>query len=336
MKKSLYINFACRVVMMLLLSLTIYTNANCQAIKVGDKLEGLSNGTWYAGEIKEVNAGKYKIHWNGYSDSWDEWLTTDKLRVPGQRANANQQNDTQQTGSNNTGKFKTGDRVEADKAGINSYEKGTVMPYLQSDPRNGDYYRVRLDVQARGGMYLEGLWIRASQMRMSNASPYQPEKTAVAVGKATVDANNTLSADRPILSCPVAQSAVSTSAKPNLELFKKLLRCSKGEKAASTGLDGAVTVDVTAMQLGTPRKWQYLRDIGGGPGVTIYPVKATFTYKTFYRTSTQVSENWIRIINFYVNNFGEWASGSEESIKMGDTKISRIKALFGFFARKIF
>ena len=303
MKKAVLLNFASRMVMILLLTLTIHTNANCQSLKIGDKLEGLSNGTWYAGEIKEINGGKYKIHWAAYSDSWDEWLTPDKLRV-----------------TNSTGKFKTGDRVEADKAGINSFEKGTVMPYLKNDPRNGDYYRVRLDAQARGGMYLEGLWIRSSQMRMSNAAPYQPEKTAVAVGKVTTDDNNTLSADRPILTCPIAQTRVSPSAKPNAELFKKLLRCSKGEKPASTGYDGAVTVDVTAMQLGTPRKWQYLRDIGGGPGVTIYPAKATFTYKTFYRSSTQVSENWIRIINFYVNNFGEWTIGSEESVKMGDTK----------------
>ena len=105
-----------------------------------------------------------------------------------------------------------------------------------------------------------------------------------------------------------------------MDLFKKIIRCNKGEKPARKGLDGAVTVDVTAIQLGTPRKWQYQRDIGGKPGITIYPVKATFTYKTFYRSSTQVSENWISIINFHVNEFGEWTSGSEESIKMGETK----------------
>ncbi len=44
-----------------------------------------------------------------------------------------------------------------------------------------------------------------------------------------------------------------------------------------------------------------------------------FVVQTFYRTSTQISQNWIGIINFYVNAFGEWETGSEESIKMGDT-----------------
>ena len=146
------------------------------------------------------------------------------------------------------------------------------------------------------------------------------EKTVVTVGKATVDADNTLSADRPILNCPVQQNPVKKGAQPNLELFKKIIRCNKGEKPAAKGFDGAVTIEVTALQVGTPRKWQYARDIGGGPNVIIYPVKTTFTYKTFYRSSTQVSENWIRIINFHVNEFGEWTTGSEESIKMGELK----------------
>ena len=53
---------------------------------------------------------------------------------------------------------------------------------------------------------------------------------------------------------------------------------------------------------------------------TFKTVKATFTYKTFYRTRTEVSENWIRILNFYVDAFGEWTIGSEEGIKSGTTK----------------
>ena len=70
---------------------------------------------------------------------------------------------------------------------------------------------------------------------------------------------------------------------------------------------------------GGTRPWQYGRDIGGKPGTIIHPFKTTFHYKTFYRSSTQVSQNWISVINFFVNAFGEWETGSEESIKMGDT-----------------
>jgi hypothetical protein len=137
----------------------------------------------------------------------------------------------------------------------------------------------------------------------------------------TVDKDNTLSADRPIQTCPIVQPTVKNGAKPNPELLKKIIRCNKGELAASKGYDGAVTVDVTSVQIGTPRKWSYSRDSGNGNAATIvYPVKAVYTVKTFYRSRTLIYENWIRVINFYVNAFGEWASGSEEGIKVGTIK----------------
>ncbi len=43
-------------------------------------------GTWYAGHVLEVGAGEtagqYKIHYDGWADSWDTWVTPDKLRLP--------------------------------------------------------------------------------------------------------------------------------------------------------------------------------------------------------------------------------------------------------------
>ncbi|HEX8386569.1 MAG TPA: Tudor-knot domain-containing protein [Rubricoccaceae bacterium] len=43
-------------------------------------------GTWYAGHVVEVGAGatagQYKIHYDGWADSWDEWVTPEKLRLP--------------------------------------------------------------------------------------------------------------------------------------------------------------------------------------------------------------------------------------------------------------
>jgi phage-related tail fiber protein len=103
-------------------------------------------------------------------------------------------------------------------------------------------------------------------------------------------------------------------------MIKKITRCDKGEKPASKGMDGAVTVDVTALQIAAPRQWIYSRDIGGKPGTIIYPVRVTYTVKTFYRNRTQVEENWVRTINFYVNEFGEWQSGSEEPVKSPQSK----------------
>jgi len=299
-------------IFLLFTAITFITSAIAQTL--GSKVSlTAADGKNYTGVIMQTDGGKYKVKYDGVE--FEAWLTSNQFKVVDAALAI-------PTNAQNKGnlKFKVGDRVEVDKAAIDSWEKGTVMPFLKNDWKDGTIFRIRLDSYARNGMYLDGIEIPPQRIRLINAAPYMQEKTVVSVGKATVDAEGTLSADRPFLQCPVAQTPVINGAKPNLELFKKIIRCNKGEKAASKGLDGAITVDVTTLQIGTPRKWQYTRDIGGGPSVIIYPVKATFTYKTFYRTRTEVSENWIRIINFHVNEFGEWTTGSEESIKMGETK----------------
>ena len=134
-----------------------------------------------------------------------------------------------------------------------------------------------------------------------------------------VDKDNTMLADRPTIGCPIQQRVVKNGAKPDPELCKKIIRCLKDEAPAQKGYDGATTVDVTSIQIGTPRKWDILRDSGNGveASTIIYPVKAVYTVKQFYRTTIYVSANWVRIINFYVNAFGEWATGSEEPVKIG-------------------
>jgi len=124
------------------------------------------------------------------------------------------------------------------------------------------------------------------------------------------------SAQQTILKCPIAQKPARNGDKPDTELLKKLVRCRKGEKPAEPGFDGAVTVEVTALAVGAPRNWDRLRDMGSGDrGTKVYPVKVTYTERTDYKTRTVVAEDWIRVLNFYVNAFGEWQSGSEEPIK---------------------
>jgi len=131
-----------------------------------------------------------------------------------------------------------------------------------------------------------------------------------------VNADGSVSADRPILACPVPQKQVAKSARPDPELFKKIIRCHKGEQAVVSHAEGPVTIDVTALQVGSPRKWSYREDRGSGDESTmVYPVRATYTERTFYRTRTQYGEDWIRILNFYVDGFGEWRIGSEEPVK---------------------
>lgn len=219
-------------------------------------------------------------------------------------------------------KFKPGDRVECDAAGIDSWLKGTVLPFLPKDEpakakdKSGKYFyihRVRLDREA--SLRPEGGMCFTDRTRLLTGAAAVPPPVDTSVGKVSVDQDNTLSADRPTLDCPVAQPGATNGSRPDPELLKKIVRCDKGETPASKGSDGAVTVDVTALQIAAPRPWVYANDTGGGPGTTIYPVRVTYTVKTFYRTRTVVAENWVRTINFYVNAFGEWQSGSEEPVR---------------------
>ena len=219
-------------------------------------------------------------------------------------------------------KFQPGDRVECDSAGIDSWLKGTVLPFQAKDEpamakdKSGKYFyihRVRLDREA--SLRPEGGMCFTDRTRLLTGAAATPPPVDTSVGKVTVDKDNTLSADRPVLNCPVAQPKATNGSRPDPELLKKIVRCDKGEAAASKGSEGAVTVDVTALQIAAPRAWVNANDTGGGPGTTIYPVRVTYTVKTFYRTRTVVAENWVRTINFYVNDFGEWQSGSEEPIR---------------------
>lgn len=40
-------------------------------------------GDWYPGRITVVEAGRYRIRYDGWGESWDEWVTTARLRRPG-------------------------------------------------------------------------------------------------------------------------------------------------------------------------------------------------------------------------------------------------------------
>jgi hypothetical protein len=141
----------------------------------------------------------------------------------------------------------------------------------------------------------------------------------VVVGLAPV--GSAIGADADFLACPVAQPSVKNGAKPDAELFKKIIRCKKGEKAVKPGDEGAVKVDVTALQIGASRPWSYRQDSGNGTaGTLVYPVKATYSVSTLYRKATEVEDNWVRILNFSVNAFGEWEIGSQEPVKSPETK----------------
>jgi len=321
-----------------------------QTYKAGDRVEcdPTSNNSWLKGTVVDylekdnpIFQGEYylvRVVIEKWKDSYPEGVLcqTKQVRIlKGEivkqptRQTSNEPNAETETTENKFGaKFQPGDRVECDTMNIGTWFKGTVLPFLEKDnpdlakDKTGKYFyihRVRLDNEAStrpaGGMCF------TDRTRLLTGAAAAPPPGDNSVGKVTVDENNTLSADRAIIECPVEQAKVKNGTRPNVELLKKIVRCDKGELPAQKGLDGAVTVDVTAIELGAPRRWNPLEDSGDGKiNSTVYPVKATYTVKTFYRSRTVVNENWVRIINFYVNSFGEWQSGSELPVKSPQTK----------------
>lgn len=224
------------------------------------------------------------------------------------------------------GKYKAGDRVECNTVGSSEpkyekyFEKGTVLPFRDNDQPDGSWYRVKADSN-KVEYYCKIEHIRP--IALANASQPNKVETIGAADKRSTMGNETL-VKGDFVECPVKQKQVKNGARPDGELFKKIILCKKGEKAVEEGDEGAVRVEISAIQIGASRPWRYSQDLGNGKaGTIVYPVKATYTVKTFYRTATEVEEGWVRILNFYVNAFGEWQIGSEENVK--SPKVNRIQ-----------
>lgn len=50
------------------------------SFKPGDAVEVKWKGTWYAASVLKAANGKYKIHYDQYDNSWDEWVGNDRIR----------------------------------------------------------------------------------------------------------------------------------------------------------------------------------------------------------------------------------------------------------------
>ncbi len=219
--------------------------------------------------------------------------------------------------------LKVGDRVEALPSGT-KWVKGTIVNiHLNYGEVNAIEVRVDDEKDYTGAQ-------RVYTTHVNNVRPLtettaekqtQAAKQAIAdknVLKLRVDENNTVLADREILDCPVEQKPVKKGTRPNSLLLGKLIRC-LWEKPARSGMDGAVTMDLTPLQIGAPRAWNPRRDLGGSAGTIVYPVKTTYTQKTFYRERIEVRE-YTGVFNCSINPFGEWACGMAENKQKGETK----------------
>lgn len=55
---------------------------------VGDKAQVSWKGKWYSATVVRVDGGQTRcfIHYDGYDDSWNEWVGADRIRVQGRAA----------------------------------------------------------------------------------------------------------------------------------------------------------------------------------------------------------------------------------------------------------
>lgn len=65
-----------------LITLLVLFSLQVAAQKVNEKVQVDYNGSWHDATILKVNAaeGQYYITYDGWSDSWDEWVTKDRLK----------------------------------------------------------------------------------------------------------------------------------------------------------------------------------------------------------------------------------------------------------------
>lgn len=49
--------------------------------EVGDAVEVNWKGSWYPAHVISVRRNRWKVHYDGYSDSWDEWVTARRIRA---------------------------------------------------------------------------------------------------------------------------------------------------------------------------------------------------------------------------------------------------------------
>jgi len=214
--------------------------------------------------------------------------------------------------------YKVGDRVEAKP--ISSWKKATIVAIDMS--ASAAVVRMDDEKDYTGAP-------REYTTHINNLRPLQEteaeKQTQIAkqaadktIVKLRVDENNTVQADREILDCPVEQKPVKKGTRPNSLLLGKLIRC-LWEKPARSGMDGAVTMDLTPLQIGAPRAWNPRRDLGGSAGTIVYPVKTIYTQKTFYRERIVVDE-YTGVFNCSIDAFGEWKCGMAENKRKGETK----------------
>ncbi|MBX3162847.1 MAG: hypothetical protein KF900_00040 [Bacteroidetes bacterium] len=120
-------------VILILFAVTITAVANAQ--QVNEKVQVEHNGSWYDAKILEVKNDRYYIKYEGWSDSWNEWVTQERLR-----------NFKPEAPESALTKFKVGDRVEVEYGMIP--EPATVIEVGENK------YHIKYDKKAFGDKWV--------------------------------------------------------------------------------------------------------------------------------------------------------------------------------------
>jgi len=48
--------------------------------RLGDAVQVLWKGRWYAATVIQIGQNKVKIHYDGYGNNWDEWVGSNRIR----------------------------------------------------------------------------------------------------------------------------------------------------------------------------------------------------------------------------------------------------------------
>ena len=115
------------------------------------------SGMWYKGVIREVANGSFKVHYDGWSDTYDEWVGAGRLRKTkdsGQTGEKKQPAEKEKTDSSkDSSTFEKGQKVQINWSG--TWYKGSILEV------SNEKYKVRYDDW--GSTYDE--WVGPERLR---------------------------------------------------------------------------------------------------------------------------------------------------------------------------
>ncbi len=221
--------------------------------------------------------------------------------------------------------FKVGDRVEINLApgsdptrGV--WKKGTVTGVFPA--QNVNAYVVQLDP-------LPGQVPQEMTIPIPRSDPegyirsFGGSAPAIQTDKLRVDDNGTVLADRELMDCDKLKRNGRNGSPPPVELAKNLIRCLY-EKPSQPGMDGATTMDISAITIGAPHRWTVYLDIGQGTANTlVYPVQVKWTTKTFFRRTNTLTTDKEGPFTCFADATNLWQCGSSTGNRK-DGKIQQI------------